>query len=190
MMACLRLMSCPCRHLFVGTPTINAHTDGTGSTDRSIFLAFQQQRFLIQVLFVCGFCATSLQRFVILSVLANGHLFHDVLSDMSLNPDHKSFVTQVPGYFLFRSHQRTWSLYPSRVIGVAPPTSPSDEEHHQTPIGFNPFGVSLATHEGAAKTISIAILSWKSNAINCSCFGIHLPHCHNEVLCRFGPCTP
>ena len=33
----------------------------------------------------------------------------------------------------------------SHVIGVAPPTSPSCEEHHQTPIGFNPFGVSLAT---------------------------------------------
>ena len=31
------------------------------------------------------------------------------------------------------------------MIGVAPPTSPSDEEHHQTPIGFNPLGVSLAT---------------------------------------------
>ena len=36
-------------------------------------------------------------------------------------------------------------MYSSHVIGVAPPTSPSDEEHHQTPIGFNPFGVSLAT---------------------------------------------
>ena len=35
-----------------------------------------------------GFCATSMQRFVILSVSANGHLFHDVLSDMSVNPDH------------------------------------------------------------------------------------------------------
>ena len=44
MMACLRLMSCPCRHLFVGTRTSNAHTDGNGSTDRpNSVLAFQQQ---------------------------------------------------------------------------------------------------------------------------------------------------
>ena len=36
-------------------------------------------------------------------------------------------------------------MYLSHVIGVAPPTSPSEEEHHQTSIGFNPFGASLAT---------------------------------------------
>ena len=38
-----------------------------------------------------GFCATSMRRFVIFGVSANGHLFHDVLY-MSVNPDHKSFV--------------------------------------------------------------------------------------------------
>ena len=124
---------------FVGPRTSNAYTDGNGSTDPpNSFLAFQQQKFLVQLLFVCG-------RFVILSVLANGHMFHDVVSDTSVNLDHKSFGKKTPGNFLFRSHQRTRSLYPSRVIEVAPPTSPSDGEHHQTPIGFNPFGVSLAT---------------------------------------------
>ena len=40
MMACLRLMSRPCRHLFVGTRTSNAHTDGNGSTDRPNSVCF------------------------------------------------------------------------------------------------------------------------------------------------------
>ena len=52
----LRLTSCPCLHLFVGTRTSNAHTEGNGSNDPSNhFLPFQQQRFLIQELFICGF---------------------------------------------------------------------------------------------------------------------------------------
>ena len=56
MMACLRLTSCPSLHLFAGTRTSNANTEGNGSSDPSnSFLAFQQQRFSIQVLFVCGF---------------------------------------------------------------------------------------------------------------------------------------
>ena len=46
---------------------------------------------------------------------AKSHLFHDVLSDMSVNPDHKSFVKKVPGFLLFRSHQRARSLYPNTV---------------------------------------------------------------------------
>ena len=86
-------------------------------------------------------------------------------------------------FLLFRSHQRARSSYHHHVIGVAPPTSPSDEEHHQTPMGFNPFWcVTCHTNEGAARTISIAILSWTSTAIDCSCFGIHLPQFYNHVL--------
>ena len=48
-----------------------------------------------------GFCAALMQQCVILGVLANGHLFHDVVSDMSINPDHKSFGKSVPGYLSF-----------------------------------------------------------------------------------------
>ena len=47
-------------------------------------------------------------------------------SDTSVNPDHKSFGKKFLDIFLFRSHQRARSLYHPHVIGVAPPTSPSD----------------------------------------------------------------
>ena len=50
--------------------------------------------------------------------------------------------------------------------------------------------VTCHTNGRAAETIGIAILSWRSDAIHCSCFDIHLPHSHTDVLCRFGPCTP
>ena len=111
-------------------------------TLQTLFLLFNSKGSSSKCCSSVGLCDTSLCSGW---VSANGHLFHDVLSDTSVNPDHKSFGKKFLDIFLFRSHQRPRSLHHPHVIGVAPPTSPSDEEHHQTPMGFNSFGASLAT---------------------------------------------
>ena len=50
--------------------------------------------------------------------------------------------------------------------------------------------VSCHTHAGAARTASIAIVSTRSNAIDGSSFGTHLPQFHNDVFRRLDSRTP
>ena len=174
MMACLRLMSCPSRHLFVGTPTSNAHTEGTGSTAPSdSFLAFQLQKVPHpSVVRLWG------------SVL---HQCSDLLFSVfrrMVTCSTRFFLTCQPIRTTIRLENSSWQM----LLSITPASTVcvSFSRDWMSPM----WCVTCHTNERAAETIGIAILSCRSDAIHCSCFDIHLPHSHNDALCRFGPCTP
>ena len=147
------------------------------------------------MLFVCGFCVTHLHAaFFLFSVFrrmvtCSTMLFLTFLTCQSIRTTNR--FEKSSWNFWVRLHQRARSVYLSHVIGVAPPTSPFEEEHHQTSIGFNPFGVSLATpmKELLRPSASLSCLGDPMPSTVPASTSI-FPHSHIDALCRFGPCVP